>query len=149
MMTTANKAAAAKTGDTVKIDYTGTLDDGTQFDTSNGKEPITFKLGEGEVIPGFEKGVEGMKVGETKKLVIHADQAYGPHHDKLVQKVPKDKFPKDVELKTGMMLTMRAPTGQQLMARIGDLSGDIVTLDLNHPLAGKTLHFEIKLVAIN
>ncbi|MBI4150895.1 peptidylprolyl isomerase [Candidatus Woesearchaeota archaeon] len=141
--------ATAKKGDSVKVDYTGTLDDGTTFDSSNGKAPITFKLGDGEVIPGFENGVEGMSVGQEKDITIPADQAYGEHHEKLVQKVPRDKFPQSADLKKGMLLTMKAPTGQQLMARIAELDETTATLDLNHPLAGKTLHFKVKLVAIN
>lgn len=139
---------AAKKGDTVKVEYTGTLDNGTQFDTSVGKEPITFKLGSGEVIPGFENALEGMSVGQEKAIDIAPEQAYGAHHDQLVQEVPKDKFPPNVELKKGIIITLKAPTGQTLMAKVADLKDDKVTLDLNHPLAGQTLHFKVKLVSI-
>ncbi|MBI4145278.1 peptidylprolyl isomerase [Candidatus Woesearchaeota archaeon] len=139
---------AAKKGDTVKVEYTGTLDNGAQFDTSVGKEPITFKLGSGEVIPGFENALEGMSVGQEKTVDIVPEQAYGPHHAQLVQEVPKDKFPPNVELKKGIIITLKAPTGQTLMAKVADLKGEKVTLDLNHPLAGQTLHFKVKLVGI-
>jgi len=142
------KSEIAKKGDTVTVHYTGTLDDGTQFDSSEGKDPITFKLGTGEVIPGFENGIEGMKVGDEKKLDIPAEQAYGPHHAQLVHDVPKDKFPPNVELKKGMLLTLQGPGGQRLMARIEEVGKDSAKLDLNHPLAGKTLHFKIKLVKV-
>lgn len=135
-------------GDTVVVEYTGTLDDGTQFDTSVGKEPLEFKLGSGDVIPGFEKGLTGMKVGEQKTIDIMPEDAYGPHHEKLVQEVPVDKFPPHVELKKGLLLTMKAPTGQVLMARVAEIKGNTAMLDLNHPLAGKALHFKVKLLAI-
>ena len=148
-MAKTTKAEVAKQGDTVKVEYTGTLDDGTQFDTSVGKDPITFKLGSGEVIPGFENGLLGMSVGQEKKVDIAPDQAYGPHHAQLVQEVPKDKFPPHVELKKGIIITLKAPTGQTIMARVGDFKDDKVMLDLNHPLAGQNLHFKLKLVAIN
>jgi FKBP-type peptidyl-prolyl cis-trans isomerase 2 len=138
----------AKKGDTVTVEYTGTLDDGTQFDSSVGKEPITFTLGSDEVIPGFENGIEGMKVGDEKKITIPADQAYGPHHEKLVQEIEKDKFPPNIELRKGILITLRAPTGQALIARVADLKEKTALLDMNHPLAGKTLHFKIKLLKI-
>ncbi|MEK6849691.1 MAG: peptidylprolyl isomerase [Nanoarchaeota archaeon] len=139
----------AAIGDKVTIEYTGTLDDGTQFDTSVGKEPLQFQLGSGEVIPGFEKGITGMALGEQKTLKITPEDAYGPHHEKLVQEVPKDKFPAHVELKKGLLLTMKAPTGQVMMAKIAEVKETTAMLDLNHPLAGMTLHFKVKLLAIN
>jgi peptidylprolyl isomerase len=135
-------------GDVIVVEYTGTLDDGTQFDTSVGKEPLEFKLGSGDVIPGFEKGLIGLKVGEHKTIDITPEDAYGPHHAKLVQEVPKSKFPPNVELKKGLLLTMKAPTGQVLMARIAEIKGDTAMLDLNHPLAGQALHFKVKVLAI-
>lgn len=141
--------AVAKKGDTVTVHYTGTLDDGTQFDSSEGKQPITFKLGSGEVIPGFENGIEGMSLDEEKKLDITPENAYGPHHAQLVHDVPKDKFPPNVELKKGMLLKLQGPGGQLLMARVEEVHKDSAKLDLNHPLAGKTLHFKVKLVKIN
>lgn len=140
---------AAKKGDTVKVEYTGTLDDGTQFDTSVGKAPISFKLGNKEVIPGFEDAVEGMNVGDEKKIDIPAENAYGPHKDQLIQEVPKDKFPENVELKKGILLSLKAPTGENMMAKVKEIKDDKVVLDLNHPLAGQTLHFKIKLVDIS
>jgi FKBP-type peptidyl-prolyl cis-trans isomerase 2 len=146
MATKKDVPRAAVSGDTVTVHYTGTLDDGTQFDSSEGKEPITFKLGSGEVIPGFEKGIEGMKEGEEKKLDIAPEQAYGAVHAQLMHEVPLDKFPPHVELKKGMMLTMQAPTGQRLMARVEEVGKDSAKLDLNHPLAGKRLHFKVTLV---
>lgn len=139
----------AKQGDTVKVEYTGTLDDGTQFDTSVGKEPITFKLGNKEVIPGFENAIEGMNVGDEKTVDIPSDKAYGEHKLQLVQEVPKDKLPSNVELKKGVILSLKAPTGENLMARVTDIKEDKIVLDLNHLLAGKTLHFKLKLLEIS
>lgn len=138
-----------KKGDKVKIEYTGKLADGTVFDTSDGKAPLTFEVGAKQVIPGFDKNVEGMKKDEENAFTLSIDEAYGPVRAELVQEIPRDKLPKDPEPKEGMMLMMQSPTGQQIPARITKVADDKVTIDINHPLAGKELTFEVKVVGVN
>ena len=140
--------ALAKAGDTVQVHYTGKLDDGTVFDSSMGGEPIEFVLGEHHVIPGFEDGVTGMEVGETKTILIPSDQAYGPHMDEMVLTIPRDQVPPHITLGLGEMLELRQPSGEALTVRITELSDASVTLDGNHPLAGENLTFDLQLAAI-
>ncbi len=135
-----------KKGDKVKVEYTGTLDDGTVFDTNEGKEPLEFEAGSGQVIPGFDKAVVGMEKGEGKEITIKPDQAYGQPDENLKKKVPRESFPEDVKPEEGMMLAMNAPDGRQIPARVDGVGDKEVTLDLNHPLAGKTLNFKIKVM---
>jgi FKBP-type peptidyl-prolyl cis-trans isomerase 2 len=137
-----------KKGDKVKVDYTGTLEDGTVFDSSKGKAPIEFEVGSGKIIKGFDDGVLGMKKGEEKEIKIKPDDAYGQPRPELLKKIPRDKLPQDKEPKPGMMLMLSSPDGRQLPARITEVSDTEVTIDLNHPLAGKTLIFKIKVVEI-
>ena len=139
----------AKAGDSVKIHYTGTLDDGTQFDSSDGREPLAFELGSGQVIPGFDKAVDGMSVGETKSVNIPAEDAYGPHHPQMIQEVPKSALPDDLEPAEGMGLQAQGPDGQVLNLVVTDVQEDSITVDGNHPLAGKALNFDIELVSID
>ncbi|PIN76197.1 peptidylprolyl isomerase [Candidatus Woesearchaeota archaeon CG10_big_fil_rev_8_21_14_0_10_36_11] len=138
-----------KKGDIVQVEYTGKLDDGSVFDTSKGKAPLAFKIGSKQVIPGFEKEVEGMNVGEEKTFTIASDEAYGPIHAEMTQEVPRDKLPKEPTPQVGMMLVMQAPNGQQIPAKIVNVTEDKVTIDLNHPLAGKDLTFTVKIVGVN
>ena len=138
-----------KKGDKVKISYTGKLEDGNVFDSSEGKEPLCFEVGASQVIPGFDKNVEGMKKDEEKTFTLKVDEAYGPIREDLVQEFPKDKLPAEPEPKEGMMLIMQAPTGQQVPAKIVEVKDDVVKIDINHPLAGKDLTFEIKVVGVN
>ncbi len=138
-----------KKGDKVKIEYTSKLADGTVFDTSKGKAPLTFEVGAKQVIPGFDKAVEGMNVDEEKTFTIKSEEAYGPVREELKQEVPKDKLPKEQEPQVGMMLLMQAPDGNQIPARITKVTKDKVTIDINHPLAGKDLTFEVKVVGNN
>jgi peptidylprolyl isomerase len=138
-----------KKGDKVKVEYTGKLADGKVFDTSKGRDPLSFEMGAKQIIPGFEKNVEGMKVGEEKTFTLSVEESYGPVKKELVQEIPRDKLPKEQEPQEGMMLMMKAPTGQQIPARIVKVAEDKVTLDLNHPLAGKELTFEVKVVGVN
>ena len=138
----------AKAGDTVKIHYTGTLDDGTQFDSSQGRDPLEFELGGGQVIPGFDKAVEGMSVGESKTVAIPADQAYGEHHAQMVQEVPRTALPPDLEPEVGMGLSARNPDGSEIQLTVTEVAEDTITVDGNHPLAGKALNFDIELVSI-
>jgi peptidylprolyl isomerase len=138
----------AKSGDTVKIHYTGTLDDGTQFDSSAGRDPLEFTLGSGQVIPGFDQAVEGMAVGEKKSVNIAAEDAYGPRHDQMVQEVPKSALPDDLEPEVGMALQAQNPDGRRLDLTVTAVGEDSITVDGNHPLAGKALNFDIELVQI-
>lgn len=140
--------AKASSGDTVKVDYTGRLDDGTVFDSSEGREPLEFTLGSGQVIPGFDRGVNGMEVGEEKTITIPSEEAYGPHIDDLVAEIDKESFPPDIDLNVGDMLRLRQPDGRAIAATVVDIKDDSVTLDANHPLAGQNLTFDVKLVEI-
>jgi peptidylprolyl isomerase len=138
----------AKSGDTVKIHYTGTLNDGTEFDSSAGRDPLEFEVGSGQVIPGFDKAVEGMAVGDEKTVNIQPEDAYGPRHDQMVQEVPKSALPDDLEPAEGMGLQAQGPDGQVLNLTVTAVGEDSITVDGNHPLAGQALNFDIKLVEI-
>ena len=139
--------AKAKNGDTVQIDYTGTLEDGKVFDTSEGKEPLEFKLGEGRVILGFEKAVIDMAVGEEKEIKIPPKEAYGERNEESVRDFPRDKFPENVM--KGTVVALTSPEGKKIFARVKNVNDKEVKIDFNHPLAGKTLNFKIKLVKIS
>ena len=138
----------AKKGDTVKVHYTGTLEDGTMFDTSAEREPLKFTVGGGEVIAGFDTAVIEMSIGDKKVTVIPADEAYGEHSKDLVTDVDRERFPADMELEIGQQLQVGLQDGNQAVVMIVDLSDTSVTLDANHPLAGQQLTFEIELVEI-
>lgn len=140
--------SAAKAGDTVKIHYTGTLDDGTQFDSSAGREPLEFTVGTGQVIPGFDQAVEGMAVGESKTVNIEPENAYGPRHEQMIQEVPKSALPPDLQPEVGMGLQAQGPDGQNLQLTVTEVAEESITVDGNHPLAGKALNFDIELVHI-
>lgn len=143
------KTEGVKKGDKVKVHYKGSFDDGTVFDSSEGREPLEFTVGEGQVIRGFDDALIGMKKGENKKISIPAKDAYGNYHEELLRKVPRDVLPKDREPQVGMILGLQREDGMQTEARITEVSQTEVTLDLNHPLAGKALHFLLTLIAIN
>lgn len=138
----------AKAGDTVHIHYTGTLEDGTQFDSSAGREPLEFTVGGGQVIPGFDQAVEGMAIGESKTVNIAPEHAYGEHHAQMVQEVPKSALPDDMEPEVGQALSARNQDGQELRLVVTEVKDDAIVVDGNHPLAGKTLNFDIELVKI-
>ncbi len=140
--------AEAKSGDTVKVNYTGKLDDGTVFDSSENKDPLQFKIGEGHVIPGFEQAVVGMNPGDSKDVTIPENEAYGPYHEKLVVKVPKDKLPPEIKPAVGQQLRLQQPDGNDIFVNVRDIDDKEVTLDANHQLAGKDLLFNIQLVEI-
>ncbi|GAB4457766.1 MAG: peptidylprolyl isomerase [Anaerolineae bacterium] len=137
-----------KDGDTIKVHYTGTLDDGTQFDSSVGREPLEFTVGTGQIIPGFEDAVMGMGVGDSKTVLIPSDQAYGPHNTEMVLELDRGQFPPDINPQPGLQLQMRQTDNQVIVVTVTSVNGDTVTLDANHPLAGQDLTFEIELVAI-
>jgi len=147
----------AKNGDTVKIHYTGKLADGMEFDTSKGSDPLSFTLGKKEVIPGFEKAVEGLAVGDSHTVEIPSDQAYGPHRSEMVIEARRSEMPEGLELKVGRQLEGKSDgrdegeekgEPQKVIFTITGITDDEVTLDANHPLAGKDLTFDIELVEI-
>jgi peptidylprolyl isomerase len=138
----------AKIGDTVKVHYTGRLQDGTVFDTSVGSEPLEFTLGQGQLISGFEQAVIGMQVGESKTVTIPVDQAYGPRRDDMVLEVGRDELPEDLEPKVGMQLQMNQGDGGIMIVTITEVSETTIKIDANHPLAGQDLTFDIELVEI-
>ena len=142
-------AAVAKNGDTVQVNYTGKLADGTVFDSSVGREPFEFTLGAGQAIPGFDNAIIGMKVGEKKTVTIPVDEAYGPHLDDMVIEVSRDRIRSDAEPKVGQILEATGQNGETIRFTIISISdNNTVTLDANHPLAGKDLTFDIELVKI-
>jgi len=138
----------AKNGDSVRVHYTGRLDNGTIFDSSTDREPLEFTLGEGEVIPGFESAVVGMTPGQVKTAQIPFAQAYGAYDDDLVMVVARDQFPPTLNPEVGQQLQLRTPQGQSLVVQVTEVTDQEVTLDGNHPLAGKDLAFEIELIEI-
>lgn len=140
--------AQAKAGDTVRVHYTGRLDDGTVFDSSRGREPLEFTIGSGSVIPGFEQAVVGMAPGESKRETVPADQAYGAYDENLVFQVGRDGLPDDLEPEVGQELAARTEAGQIMRLTVREVDEAGVTLDANHPLAGKDLTFDIELVEI-
>ncbi len=135
-------------GQKVKIHYTGTLDDGNQFDSSAGRDPLEFEMGAGMVIPGFETGVKDMAVGEKKTIHIPAAEAYGEKRDEMVMEFERAQLPEDLEPAVGMGLQMQGPQGQPVPVQITAVAEETITIDANHPLAGKDLNFELELVEI-
>ena len=138
---------AAK-GNTVKVHYTGKLEDDTVFDSSINREPLEFEVGAGQMIPGFDKAVLGMKPGEKKSIHIPSDEAYGPKRDDMMVTIKKEEFPENVNPKVGQQLQVKRENGHIFNVVVADIDGSNVTLDANHPLAGKDLYFDIELVDI-
>jgi peptidylprolyl isomerase len=138
----------AKTNDTVKVHYTGRLTDGVVFDSSRDREPLEFTIGQKAVIPGFEEGVIGMAVGETKTVSIVSQDAYGPYLEDLVGAIKRSQIPPNIDLHVGAILQMQAPDGGVVLVVVKSFDDESVTLDANHPLAGKDLTFEISLLEI-
>jgi len=137
-----------KKGDTVKVHYHGKLEDGTTFDSSEGREPLEFTVGTGQVIPGFDNGITGMVVGEKKTINIPVHEAYGEKSEEMIMEFPRDRFPQDLVPEVGLQLNMSNGSGQNFPVMIVSVSADVVLLDANHPLAGKPLIFDLELVAI-
>lgn len=140
--------AQVKDGDTVKIHYTGKLDDGTLFDTSADNDPLEFTVGKHEVIPGMEDAVVGMEAGEEKTVTIAFADAYGPHHDEMVVVVDRSEFPTEMEIEVDQQLSVVLEDEQSIIVTVTEITDDTVTLDANHPLAGEDLTFDIQLVEI-
>jgi peptidylprolyl isomerase len=138
----------AKHGDTVKVHYTGTLDDGAVFDTSFGRDPMEFTVGGGGLIPAFENAVVGMSPGESKVVNVPFAEAYGPHHEEMIAVVQRTEFPDDLDPEMGNMLQLESADGRMIVVTVTSIDDSSVTLDGNHPLAGKDLTFNIELVEV-
>lgn len=139
----------AKANDKVKVHYKGTLSNGDIFDSSEGRDPLEFTLGTGQVIPGFDKGIEGMAIDESKTINISSTDAYGDIRKELIQEVPKSHIPEEIKPEIGLQLMSNTPDGQQIPLVVTEIKEETVVVDANHPLAGKDLTFEVTLVGIN
>jgi peptidylprolyl isomerase len=140
--------AEAKAGDVVTIHYTGTLEDGSVFDSSEGRDPLEFTVASGQIIPGLDREIPGMSVGDTKKVVIAPEDAYGPVHPEAKQAVPRADIPDHIPLEIGLPLQVQTPEGRNVQVTVAEIDDEQVVLDANHPLAGQTLTFEIELMSI-
>jgi len=138
----------AVNGDKVKVHYTGYLDDGTIFDSSEGKDPLEFTLGEGQLLKGFENAVEGLQEGDKNKVKIPAKEGYGMPQESLIGKVPLEALPNEIKPELGMKLQSETPEGDRLILKVIEISDEDITVDANHELAGQDLNFDIELVEI-
>lgn len=138
-----------KSGDTVRIHYTGTLVDGSQFDSSQGRDPLEFVVGSGQIIPGLDKALPGMSEGDKKTVNVPAEEAYGKVDPNARQAIPRDQIPADVPLEIGGQLQVQTQDGRTVPVQVADVNDETVVLDANHPLAGQELVFAIELVSIN
>lgn len=141
--------SAIKTTDVISLHYTGTLSTGEQFDSSEGRAPLEFEVGSGQVIPGFDAAVMGMKVGESKKVTIAAAEAYGDVMEDMIYSVPKDAIPADLNPHVGLKLVSTLENGHQIPVTITEVTNESITIDANHELAGQDLTFDITIVSIN
>lgn len=140
--------SVVKSGDTIKVNYVGTLDDGSVFDSSEGREPLEFTVGGGQVIKGFDDAVEGMDIGNTVNVHIPSEEAYGPRQDELMFNFPKERFPDGFEFTVGAQIHLQDQEGNPVPVTITGSTEEEVSLDANHPMAGKDLNFEITLIDI-
>jgi len=140
--------STVKENDTVSIHYTGKLSDGQVFDSSAGRDPLEFTMGQGQIIPGLEKGLINMSVNETKTIEIPSTEAYGEKRNDLIQDVPKNQLPPEINPEVGMGLVSKNPQGQEIKLTVTEVKDDAITVDANHPLAGKDLTFEVQLLEI-
>lgn len=140
--------SVVKNGDTVKVHYHGTLDDGTVFDSSHERDPLNFTLGQGEIIPGFENAVQGMSQGDSKNVSIPPDEAYGQRQEDNMLQVNQSDIPEEINPEKGMVLQVKTQDGQSRNVTVAEITDETVTLDGNHPLAGENLNFEINLVEV-
>ena len=138
----------AKAGDNVKVHYTGTLEDGTQFDSSRGVEPLQFTLGSGQVIAGFDEAITGMVPGEKKNVTIPAHRAYGQRNEDMVINAPRNQIPADITPEVGQQLQLAGPNNQPIVVKVTEVTDEHVQLDANPPLAGRDLTFELELLEI-
>ena len=139
----------ARAGNTVAFHYTGTLEDGSVFDSSQGRDPLEFEVGSGAIIPGLDSAIEGMSAGEQKTVTIPCAEAYGDYQPQGRQDVPRDQIPDHIPLDPGTMLQMQSPDGQAMPVMVVEATEDTVTLDANHPLAGKDLTFAVEIVSVS
>ncbi|WP_176085048.1 peptidylprolyl isomerase [Martelella sp. HB161492] len=140
--------AEAKSGDTVRIHYVGTLNDGSTFDSSEGRQPLEFTIGAGQIIPGLDREISGMAVGDSRTVTVVSVEAYGPHDPAKVQSVPRSAMPEGVPVEPGLRLQARTPNGEMLPLVVTAVDAEQVTVDANHPLAGQDLTFKVDLVEI-
>jgi len=133
---------------TIRVHYKGTLTDGSLFDSSEGREPLEFTVGAGQVIPGFDNAVRDMEVGESKSFLIPCDDAYGQRDERLIQRVDRNMLPQDLQPEVGMMLASTLPNGEQIPVKVSEVTEAEIVIDANHPLAGQDLNFAIELVEI-
>ncbi len=140
--------SVVKNGDTVKVHYHGTLDDGTVFDSSHERDPLSFTLGQGEIIPGFENAVQGMSQGDSKNVSIPPEEAYGQRQEDNMLQVNQTDIPEEINPEKGMVLQVKTQDGQSRNVTVAEVTDETVTLDGNHPLAGENLNFEINLVEV-
>ncbi|MGI3183664.1 FKBP-type peptidyl-prolyl cis-trans isomerase [Nioella aestuarii] len=138
----------ATSGSKVAFHYTGTLTDGSVFDSSEGRDPLSFTMGQGQIIPGLEKAFDGLKVGDEKTVTVPAAEAYGEHNPQAVQQIPRDQIPENIPTEVGTQLQMQAPNGQAIPVVIAEATDEHITLDANHPLAGKDLTFAVKVMSV-
>jgi FKBP-type peptidyl-prolyl cis-trans isomerase 2 len=139
----------AKKNDKVKVHYTGRLNNGEQFDSSEGREPLKFVVGDGQMIKGFDEAVEGMEINEKITVVLEPENAYGPVFDQLINRIERTSLPEDMNPELGQELVATAPDGTQTRVQVTAVDADSITVDANHPLAGKELTFDIELVEIS
>jgi len=137
---------AIKTGDTITVNYTGKFEDGNVFDSSEGKEPLKFTVGSGQLIKGFDDAVIGMKAGDKKTVTLAPTDAYGERQDGMIIEIPKTQIPADMQLEVGQRLHLRDPNGQPVPAMVAEITDEVVKMDANHPMAGKTLIFDLEVV---
>ena len=137
-----------KSGDKVQVHYTGTLNDGTTFDSSEGRDPLEFTVGSGEIIPGLDNAMPGMSEGDHKEVAVPADEAYGQHDPNARQSVPRDQVPENIPLDIGTRLQLQGPDEQTIPVTVAEVTDSEVILDANHPLAGRDLTFNIRLVGV-
>jgi peptidylprolyl isomerase len=141
-------AEAIKAGDTIKVNYTGKLDNGVVFDSSEGREPLKFTVGTGQLIKGFDQAVIEMTVGDKKTVTILPEDGYGPRDENNIVELPRDTVPEDMELTIGMQLHLSDPNGNPVPAVVAEIGEDVIKMDINHILAGKTIIFDIEIVEI-
>jgi peptidylprolyl isomerase len=140
--------AEAKLGDTVKIHFAGKLQDETVIETSKDRDPLEFKIGDGNVIPGLEQGVIGMAAGDKKTIAVSPEEGFGQQQEDLVVDLKKSEFPEDVEFAVGAYLNIETSDGKEFKAKVVEIKEDTVTLDANHPLAGVTINYDVELLEI-